>query len=209
VTPSIQATKIVNRVNPSYPMLARQTHISGEVQLRVLVAKDGTVKSVEPISGHPLLAQSAMDAVKQWRYQSTLVNGEPVEVETTVPVDYKLNEEPAAAAKPAPCTLGKIELQDQGNPLIGSVPYTYMGSDELQNVAVRGTPLGADKKPVPGLTIGQYTLRASSGTASFSIESHPSMGHTPADGQYLLVAIVLKSSGEVVCGEMMPFQRKW
>jgi len=184
-------------------MLARETNISGEVQLRVLVAKDGTVKSISLISGDPLLAQSAIEAVKQWRYQPTLVDGKPVEVETTVPVNYKLN------SAPAPCTLGKIELQDQGNPLVGSVPYTYTGTDELQTLAVRATPLDAGKKPIPGLTIGQYTLRASSGTASFSVESHPSIGHAPADGEYLLIAIVAKNSGNVVCGQMLPFQRKW
>jgi hypothetical protein len=89
------------------------------------------------------------------------------------------------------------------------VPYTYTGTDELQSIAVRATPLGADKKPIPGLTIGQYTLRASSGTASFSVESHPSIGHTALDSEYLLVAIVAKSSGEVLCGQMLPFRRKW
>jgi TonB family protein len=209
VTPSVQAAKIVSRVNPTYPMVARETNTSGEVQLRVLVAKDGAVKSVSLISGDPLLGQSAIEAVKQWRYQPTLVNGKPVEVETTVPVNYKLNAPLAAAAKPAPCTLGRVEFQDQGNPLVGSVPYSYTGSDELQSLAVRATPLSADRKPIPGLTIGQYTLRATSGTASFSVESHPSMGRTPVDGEYLLIAIVAKSSGVVVCGEMLPFQRKW
>jgi protein TonB len=79
-------------VTPVYPPLARQTRISGTVRLHAIIAKDGTVQQLEVLSGHPLLVQSALDAVRQWRYQPTLLNGEPVEVDTTVDVIFSLNQ---------------------------------------------------------------------------------------------------------------------
>jgi TonB family protein len=88
---AIQAAKIVSKVNPTYPPLARQTHISGTVRLHAIIGKDGSVQQLEVISGHPLLLQSALDAVYQWRYQPTLLNGEPVEVDTTIDVIFSLN----------------------------------------------------------------------------------------------------------------------
>jgi TonB family protein len=203
-----QLAKLVDRVNPTYPLLARQTQISGAVQMNIVVGKDGRVLSVTPVSGDALLLQSASDAVKQWRYQPTLVNGEPVEVETTVEVDYKLNAAPAAPAKAVACTLGSVEFQDQGTMLIGKVPYSYAGASGLQSLAVRGVPLNASKQPIAA-TIAQSTLKSASGTASFSVESHPALGKAGTDGEYILVAIVVKSTSEVVCGEAVPFRHKW
>jgi protein TonB len=60
--------------------------------LHALIAKDGTVQQLEVMSGHPLLVQAALDAVKQWRYRPTLLNGEPVEVDTTIDVIFTLNQ---------------------------------------------------------------------------------------------------------------------
>jgi len=88
----VTAAKVINRVNPLYPPLARQTRISGTVRLHAIIAKDGTVQQLEVMSGHPLLVQAALDAVRQWRYQPTLLNGEPVEVDTTVDVIFSLNQ---------------------------------------------------------------------------------------------------------------------
>lgn len=203
-----QLAKLVDRVNPSYPMAARQAQVSGAVKVGIVVGRDGKVISATPISGDATLVQSAMDAVRQWRYQPTLVNGEPVEVESTVEVDYKLNPAPAAA-KAVPCTLGKVDFQDQGTMLIGSVPYTYSGTSDLQTLAVRGVPLNASKQPIAGASIAQSTLKTASGTASFSIQGRPSMGKAAADGEYVLVAIVVKSTSEVICGEAVPYRHKW
>jgi len=83
---------IINRVQPMYPPLARQTRISGTVRLHAIIGKDGSVQQLEVISGHPLLVQSALDAVRQWRYRPTLLNGEPVEVDTTIDVIFSLNQ---------------------------------------------------------------------------------------------------------------------
>jgi len=89
---NVTAAKIINRTAPNYPPLARQTRISGTVRLHAIIAKDGTVQQLEVLSGHPLLVQAALDAVRQWRYQPTLLNGEPVEVDTTVDVIFSLNQ---------------------------------------------------------------------------------------------------------------------
>jgi len=60
--------------------------------LHAIISKDGTIKELEVVSGHPLLQQAALDAVRQWRYQPTLLNGEPVEVDTTIDVIFSLNQ---------------------------------------------------------------------------------------------------------------------
>jgi len=87
---NVQAARLVNKVQPIYPPLARQTRISGTVKLHAVIGKDGTVQQLQLVSGHPLLVQAALDAVKQWRYQPTLLNGEPVEVETEIDVIFSL-----------------------------------------------------------------------------------------------------------------------
>jgi periplasmic protein TonB len=89
---SVQAALLVNKVQPVYPPLARQTRISGTVRLHAIIAKNGSVEQLEVISGHPLLVRAAMDAVQQWKYKPTLLNGEPVEVDTTIDVIFSLNQ---------------------------------------------------------------------------------------------------------------------
>ena len=81
---------LVHRVQPEYPSFARAAHISGTVQLRAIIARDGTVRELQVISGNPLLAQAAKDAVIRWRYRPTLLNGEPVEVETYITANFVL-----------------------------------------------------------------------------------------------------------------------
>jgi protein TonB len=89
---NVTAAKLMNKVQPLYPPLARQTRISGTVRLHAIIGKNGQVEQLEVISGHPLLVQAALDAVKQWRYQATTLNGEPVEVDTTIDVIFSLNQ---------------------------------------------------------------------------------------------------------------------
>jgi len=87
---NVQAARLVNRVQPVYPPLARQTRISGTVKLHAIIGKGGNVEQLQVVSGHPLLVQSALDAVRQWRYQPTLLNGDPVEVDTEIDVIFSL-----------------------------------------------------------------------------------------------------------------------
>lgn len=87
---NVQAARLVNKVTPLYPPLARQTRISGTVRLHAIIGKNGAVEQLQVVSGHPLLVQSALDAVRQWRYQPTLLNGDPVEVDTEIDVVFSL-----------------------------------------------------------------------------------------------------------------------
>ena len=87
---NVQAAKMLRQIMPVYPPIAKTAHISGTVVLRAVIGKDGTVQDLQYVSGPPLLMKSAMDAVKQWRYQPTQLNGEPVEVDTTISVVFTL-----------------------------------------------------------------------------------------------------------------------
>jgi periplasmic protein TonB len=82
---------LVHRVQPVYPPLAEHGRISGDVTLRATIATDGTVKDVQVLNGNPIFARAALDAVRQWRYRPTLLNGEPVEVDTFITVKFVLN----------------------------------------------------------------------------------------------------------------------
>jgi protein TonB len=88
---NVMAGKLIKQPRPNYPGLAKAGRIQGAVRLHVLISKDGTVESIDVVSGHPLLIPAAMEAVKQWVYQPTLLNGEPVGVETEVDVNFTLN----------------------------------------------------------------------------------------------------------------------
>ncbi len=86
----ISAAMLFHRVEPVYPTLPRQLGRSGRVELRAVIATDGTIQSLQVISGDPLFYQSAMDAVRQWRYRPTVLNGEPVEIDTFISVIYNI-----------------------------------------------------------------------------------------------------------------------
>jgi protein TonB len=87
---NVQSAALVRKVDPVYPQIARTAHISGTVILHAIISKDGTIQELQYVSGPPLLMRSAMDAVREWRYKPTLLNGEPVEVDTTISVVYTL-----------------------------------------------------------------------------------------------------------------------
>lgn len=87
---NVQQANLIHQVMPVYPEIAKTAHIQGTVVLHAIIAKDGTVQELQYISGPPLLMRSAMDAVRQWRYRPTLLNGEPVKVDTTISVVFTL-----------------------------------------------------------------------------------------------------------------------
>lgn len=82
---------MIRQVKPPYPPLAKQARIQGTVVLEAIINKQGSVENLRVLTGHPLLIQSALDAVKQWKYKPTLLNGEPVEVVTQVTVNFNLS----------------------------------------------------------------------------------------------------------------------
>ena len=89
---NVQQAKLIRQPRPVYPPLAKQARISGHVILNAVIGKDGTIKDLTFASGHPLLVPAAMEAVKQWVYQPTLLNGEPVEVVTQIDVNFTLSQ---------------------------------------------------------------------------------------------------------------------
>jgi protein TonB len=90
VSSGVQSGLLVRKVPPAYPPLARQARIQGTVILQAQISKEGNIENLQLISGHPMLAPAAIEAVKQWKYKPYLLNGEPVEVETQVQVNFTL-----------------------------------------------------------------------------------------------------------------------
>jgi periplasmic protein TonB len=88
----VQMAKVIRKVLPEYPPLARSARIAGVVRLIGIIAKDGTIQNLQLVSGHPLLARAAMDAVRQWVYKPTLLNGLPVEVIAPIEVNFTLGQ---------------------------------------------------------------------------------------------------------------------
>ncbi len=87
----VQEARMLHRVLPVYPPLAKAARIQGLVRLEGIIARDGTIQQLHVVSGHPLLVQAALDAVRQWRYKPTLLNGEPVEVIAPIDVNFILS----------------------------------------------------------------------------------------------------------------------
>jgi len=90
ISSGVMQGQLINKVTPQYPQIARSARIGGKVVLAATISKNGTIEGLHVVSGHPMLINAAMDAVRQWRYKPYILNGEPVEVETTVEVNFSL-----------------------------------------------------------------------------------------------------------------------
>jgi protein TonB len=90
VSSGVSTGLLIRKVPPTYPPLARQARIQGVVVLQAQISKEGNIQNLQLISGHPMLAPAAIEAVKQWKYKPYLLNGEPVEVDTQVQVNFTL-----------------------------------------------------------------------------------------------------------------------
>lgn len=88
----VQMAKLIRRIIPEYPAIASAARISGVVRLIGIIGKDGTIQNLQLVSGHPILARAAMDAVRQWVYKPTLLNGIPVEVVAPIEVNFSLQQ---------------------------------------------------------------------------------------------------------------------
>jgi protein TonB len=86
----LESAMLIRRVEPIYPALAIQIHREGQVVLHAIISTDGSIQSLQVVSGDPLFLNSAKDAVTQWRYRPTVLNGQPVEIETYITVIYTL-----------------------------------------------------------------------------------------------------------------------
>ena len=92
VSQGVQLALLTHRVEPIYPMFAKQTHREGTVELRATISSDGTVRDVQVLSGDPVLARAAQEAVAQWRFRPTLLNGVAVEIITFVTVKFHIDQ---------------------------------------------------------------------------------------------------------------------
>ena len=86
-----QMAQLITRVQPRYPPIAIQIHREGSVELHAIISTTGTIESLEVISGDPFFLQSALAAVREWRYRPTILNGRPIEVDTRITVIYTLS----------------------------------------------------------------------------------------------------------------------
>ncbi len=89
---NVQQAKLIRKPMPVYPPLAKQARIQGTVRFTAIIGTDGTIRNLQLLGGHPLLVPAAQEAVKQWVYQPTLLNGEPVEVITQIDVNFTLSQ---------------------------------------------------------------------------------------------------------------------
>jgi len=85
----LEEARLVSKVEPVYPRIAVISGVQGEVKLHAIIARNGTIQSLNAVSGHPLLVRAALDAVGQWRYRPYILNGEAVEVETFITVNFR------------------------------------------------------------------------------------------------------------------------
>jgi protein TonB len=88
----VESAKLIFQPKPDYPPLAKMARIQGTVRLEAIISKDGTIQDLKVLNGHPLLVKAALEAVQRWRYQPTLLNGEPCEVVTEIDVNFTLAE---------------------------------------------------------------------------------------------------------------------
>jgi periplasmic protein TonB len=88
----VSEANLVHRVQPLYPPLARATRVEGMVEFTAMISKQGTIENLQLVHGHPLLVNAAREAILQWRYRPTLLNGEPVEVITDIIVKFTLGQ---------------------------------------------------------------------------------------------------------------------
>jgi len=88
----VSEANVIHRVQPLYPPLARTTHVEGTVEFTATISKEGTIENLQLVRGHPLLVNAAREAILQWRYRPTLLNGEPVEVITDITVKFTLGQ---------------------------------------------------------------------------------------------------------------------
>jgi len=89
---SMEASQLIHKVQPAYPSLAKQVHVQGIVEFTATISRDGNIEHLQLVRGHPMLVLAAEEAILQWKYKPTLLNGEPVEVITDIIVNFTLTQ---------------------------------------------------------------------------------------------------------------------
>jgi len=166
---------MTRKVAPVYPPLARQARIQGTVMLRIIINKSGEVRDVNLISGHPMLAPAAVEAVRQWRYQPYVVDGQAVEVETDIQVNFKL------ADPPPPGTVGVIGTIVSGvnlpppTPGVPRAPEAVMRTLRTETVDATYPP-AAIRQKIEGVVVLDVRVDASGAVENATlISGHPAL----------------------------------
>lgn len=130
VQADVEQGELTYQVPPTYPPLARQARVQGTVVLHALIGKDGSIQELEVVSGHPMLVQAALDAVKQWRYKPYFYNGEPAVVETNINVNFQLSDTPGQAhSNEPPANISSAET-GSSKPSPAAQPSQNQDSDQ-------------------------------------------------------------------------------
>jgi TonB family protein len=143
---AVQESKLIFKVQPAYPELAIRARIEGVVSLQVDINEEGVVTAASVLEGHPLLQQAAMDAVKHWRYSTTLLNGEPVPVQTTVNVEFKLSGVGFVAPTTTPTMIDTVTASNPPsiNPAVQpprGTPLRLGGTDQESKIIYKVDPV--------------------------------------------------------------------
>ena len=186
VDDNVMAGRMFRRVPPVYPPLARQARIQGTVILKVTITKSGEVANIQLVSGHPMLAPAAIEAVKQWKYDPYLLNGDPVEVETNVAVNFTLSDKPPAAgvtgnvsAGPAGGVVSGVVTNNPGDQTSAAVPQRIrVSAGVAQGLLLSKVnplyPPDARDQRIQGVVILQATIDKEGNVASLQlISGHP------------------------------------
>jgi protein TonB len=88
---NVAEANLIKKVQPTYPPLAKSARVQGTVEFTAVISKEGKIENLKLVRGHPLLVNAAKEAVLQWRYKPTMLNGEPVEVVTDIIVNFTLS----------------------------------------------------------------------------------------------------------------------
>lgn len=155
---------LLKKVTPNYPPLARQARIQGIVILRATISKTGDVEKIQLVSGHPMLAPAAVEAVRQWKYSPYMLNGVPSEVATTIQINFTLPDVATANAPPnsGPSTLDPVR-----------VPESVMRPMRIQEIDPIYTPYARQSR-VQGLVVLDVLVNTAGDVASIDLVSgHP------------------------------------
>jgi TonB family protein len=181
---------LLNKVDPVYPPLAKQARIQGTVILQVVISKSGDIENVQLFSGHPLLAPAAIDAVKQWKYKPYLLNGEPIEVETRVKVNFTLAGEGVVGDHPGGLPSderGGIVPSNPGSAEHGAIPRRVRVSSGVSSgLAIAKVPPEyppeAKEQRIQGVVVMSVTIDKEGNVASIQlISGHPLLAPAAID----------------------------
>jgi TonB family protein len=176
VSPDFAQGLILNKVAPVYPTLARQVHLQGIVTLQVQISKSGDVEKVELFSGHPMLAPSAIEAVKQWKYKPYLLNGEPVDVETKVVVNFTLADSPPTSGVVSDVPGGGLPLADQRHSAVPQRIRVSQGVSQglLVSKVAPQYPQDAKDQRIQGVVVMKVTIDKEGNVVNIQlISGHP------------------------------------